>query len=162
MSKGVSPFISYALIILLAIAAVGVVTTVGLPTLRQSQESVAFDIALNNLQQIDSLIREVASEGQGSLRAVQVSVSGGKYFVTNGTSSLVFTYDTTRPFIPNATNVTRGNIRIVAGYRTGNMTLQYDKVNITGALSIQNGNYKICVENTGVVSGKTVVNVRVC
>jgi len=162
MSKGISPFIAYALVILLAVSAVSLVLILGLPVIQRSRESITFDIALNNMQQLDSTIREVASEGLGSLRAIQLSVTGGKYFVTNGTNKLVYAYETSQNLIANATNTTRGNIRIEAGQKNGNLTLQYSKINITGSFSVESGNYKICIENAGTSGGNTVINVRVC
>jgi hypothetical protein len=111
-------------------------------------------MGFNNMQQFDLMIREVASEGQGSSRTVQINVNIGKYSITN--NSLVFTYYTTKSFIQNSTAY--GNIRIMAGYNTGNLTLQYDNINITGSLNIQTGSYKICMQNTGAAT----VNVKVC
>lgn len=149
--RGVSQFISYALVILFSITAVAVVTMVSLPTLQKSREAATFDTGLNSMQQLDSAIREVASESQGSARSV--SVSGGMYSMVNGSNSLIFSF--TGP-ISNGTNTTIGNIRITAG----NMTLQYDRINLTGSFHLESG--KICVENAGAISGQAIVNIRSC
>ncbi|TAL48239.1 LamG domain-containing protein, partial [archaeon] len=166
MSKGVSLFISYALIILLAVSAVAIIMTVGLPTIKQSQESMSFNLAINNLQQLDSMIREVASEGQGSLRAVQISVNGGKYFMNAG--KLIFSFEPSKSFIPNGTNLTRGGIRIEGGqvtrFTTGNDTqavsLYLNQTNMSVYLHGGNGtvgyaNYSINMTN-GTLSNNTL------
>ncbi|TAL47912.1 LamG domain-containing protein, partial [archaeon] len=69
-----------------------------------------------------------------------------RMLLINGTQATAF----------NATQVLTGSTKAL------NMTLQYDKITLTGTMSIQSGNYKICVQNTGVSGGKTVVNIGLC
>jgi flagellin-like protein len=83
MKKGISPIISTVMLILIMISAAYIVIEVAKPTLDRAHDSAVMNEANQNMQLLDNLIREVASEGTGSLRSVVLKVSDGEYRVIN-------------------------------------------------------------------------------
>ncbi len=66
--KGISPIISTVMIIAITFAAVGIVMTIVLPSVDRAKEAALLNEAVQNMRVIDNMVREVASEGTGSLR----------------------------------------------------------------------------------------------
>jgi len=83
MVKGVSPIISFVLLVLISISAIYLVLYVAKPTIDRAYESAAMNEAGQNMQLLDNAIREVASEGTGGLRKIVMKVSDGNYRVVN-------------------------------------------------------------------------------
>jgi hypothetical protein len=93
MKKGVSTFIAFALTILFLTFAVVLVMTIVTPTLDRAKESGVVIEAFSNLELIDSAIKEVASEAQGSKRTISLTVSGGDYRVDKDKEWIYFEFD---------------------------------------------------------------------
>lgn len=93
MKKGVSTFIAFALTILFLTFAVVLVMTIVAPTLERARESGTVMEAFSNLELIDSAIKEVASESQGSKRTLSLTVSGGEYKVEKNKEWIYFEFD---------------------------------------------------------------------
>jgi|GEM_PF-6756978 hypothetical protein len=83
MKKGISTLISFVLLLLISIVAIYLVLNIIKPTVEMVFESAAMNEADQNMQLLDNLIREVASEGTGSLRSVLIKVSDGDYRLLN-------------------------------------------------------------------------------
>ncbi|MEM5869840.1 MAG: LamG domain-containing protein [Candidatus Aenigmatarchaeota archaeon] len=83
MRKGISTFISILLLILISTTATYLALNVLKPTVERAYESALINEAEQNMKLLDNLIREVASEGIGSLRSVVVKVSDGSYRIVN-------------------------------------------------------------------------------
>ena len=115
MLKGLSPFISTALIILILVSAVTLVLTLGKSTLDKINEANVINEATQNMKLIDSVIRQVASEGLGSLRKIQIKVSDGTYRVNEETNSLEFSYLVKYGTIEPGTYLKENNLLLVCG-----------------------------------------------
>jgi flagellin-like protein len=87
MRKGISPLISTVLLILITISATYIVINVAKPTVDRAYEASTMNEAEQNMQLLDNLIREVASEGTGSMRSISLKVSDGEYRIINTTGS---------------------------------------------------------------------------
>jgi hypothetical protein len=83
MGKGISTIISFVLLLLISIVAIYLVLNIIKPTLERVFESAAINEADQNMQLLDNLVREVASEGTGSMRSVLLKVSDGDYRILN-------------------------------------------------------------------------------
>ncbi|MEM5766044.1 MAG: LamG-like jellyroll fold domain-containing protein [Candidatus Aenigmatarchaeota archaeon] len=83
MRKGISPIVSTVLLILITVSAVYIVMNVAKPTVERAYEFGVINEAEQNMRLLDNLIREVASEGTGSLRSVVLKVSDGNYRIVN-------------------------------------------------------------------------------
>jgi type II secretory pathway pseudopilin PulG len=115
MLKGVSPFVSTVLIILITITAIILVLTIGMPVVEKAKESGIINEAMQNLHMLDKLIREVASEGIGSLRTMQLRSSGGEYKINQKTNSIDFTLETSSQRFPPGTFIKENNLIISSG-----------------------------------------------
>ncbi|MEM5829792.1 MAG: LamG domain-containing protein [Candidatus Aenigmatarchaeota archaeon] len=83
MKKGISPVISTVFLILITISATYIVMNVVKPTIDRAYEAGVMNEAEQNMRLLDNLIREVASEGRGSLRTVVLKVTDGNYKIIN-------------------------------------------------------------------------------
>ncbi|TAL47552.1 LamG domain-containing protein, partial [archaeon] len=113
--KGVSPFISYALVLLLAVSSLALIMFVAVPVLDRARDSSVINEAQSNLQKLDGYVREIASEASGSIRKISVGVTGGQYRVDNSSGQLIFTFDTKSGIVPFGANSKQGNIQISGG-----------------------------------------------
>jgi len=112
MLKGVSPLIGTVIVVLITVGAVSLVLTIGKPVIERSREYGIISEALQNMQTFDTLIREVASEGVGALRTVQLKVSGGEYKINQQTNSIDFTFAALYPPYSPGTVIKEGNLLI--------------------------------------------------
>jgi len=119
MVKGVSPIISVVLLILISVSAIYLVLNVAKPTIDRAYESAAMNEAGQNMQLLDNLIREVASEGTGSSRNVVLKVSDGDYRVVNtsGNFTGAVQYKIDLKYSPFAASMFKkvGNLKYTAG-----------------------------------------------
>lgn len=111
-AKGVSPFIASVLTILFGVLMLGIVLGVVNPTFQRAQDSTVITDSFQNLNLLNSAIKEVASEAQGSKRTVSISVSGGEYSIDGTTDSLLFIYDPSQNMYLTGT---KGDIKIEHG-----------------------------------------------
>jgi hypothetical protein len=111
-AKGVSPFIASVLTILFGVLMLGIVLGVVNPTFKRAQDSTVITDSFQNLNLLNSAIKEVASEAQGSKRTVSISVSGGEYSIDGTTDSILFTYDPSQNMYLTGT---KGDIKIEHG-----------------------------------------------
>lgn len=111
-SKGISPLIASVLSIMLGIMMLAVVLTVIQPTFKSAQDSSIIADIFQNLNLIDSAIREVSSEAQGSKRTITLGVSGGEYRIN---STYDWVYATYEPKSDLRLTGRRGDIRVDRG-----------------------------------------------
>lgn len=115
MLKGISPLISMVIVILVTVIAVAIAILVAVPTINQAKEAALINEAKQNMHQIDDSVREVASEGLGSLRNLNMKVSGGQYQVNGPGNSIDFTYAVKYGTVQAGTFIQDGNLQIIAG-----------------------------------------------
>ena len=114
-AKGISQIISTVIIFLITTTAIGLALLVGTPVIDRAKESVIFNEAIQNMKILDNAIKEVASEGKGSFRAVQLRVSGGEYKVSEKTNTMEFTHVIKSGILESGTFAKEGNVFIAAG-----------------------------------------------
>jgi len=115
MLKGVSALISMVIVILISVIAVGLVILVIMPTINKAKEAAILNEAKQNMHLIDDTIREVASEGLGSLRSLTFKSSGGEYKVNAPINSIDFSYSVKYSTVQAGTFIQDGNLMISAG-----------------------------------------------
>jgi len=113
--KGVSTLITTAFIVLLTVMSMALTLTVGLPAINKAKEASVINEGLQNMKVIDNTIREVASEGTGSLRSPQIKVSGGDYKVNQKGNSVDFTYEIKYGLFEPGSFVKEGNLLMMSG-----------------------------------------------
>jgi len=115
--KGVSALISAVIVIAITIASIGIVFTTILPTIRRAQDTATINEALQNMKILDNTIRQVASEGTGSLRSLVLKSSGGSFIVRNSTG-IEYIFETDFNYVPVRSVIKDGNIRTSSGMST--------------------------------------------
>lgn len=103
------------IVILVTVIAVAIAILVVVPTINQAKEAALISEAKQNMHLMDDAIREVASEGLGSLRNLNMKVSGGQYKVNGPGNSIDFTYAVKYGAVQAGTFVQDGNLQIIAG-----------------------------------------------
>jgi type II secretory pathway pseudopilin PulG len=115
LKKGVAPIITTVLIIFVSVIVITLVLLVGLPAIQRAKESGIINEAMQNMRLLDNLIREVASEGVGSLRTMQLRVSGGTYTINEKTNSIDFVFTVKSGIIQPGAFIQEGNLIMSAG-----------------------------------------------
>jgi hypothetical protein len=96
MSKGAAEVITSVLLVLITTVSVSIVLMIGLPAVNRAKEAGITNEAMKNMQVIDNAIKEVASEGTGSFRAVTLLINDGDYrifnYSGNNTGAVEFKY----------------------------------------------------------------------
>lgn len=147
-SKAVSPLISTAIVIMISIVSIGIVLTIGMPAIQRSQESAVFNEGMQNMRNLDNLIREVSSESVGSLRTMLLKVNDGRYSVREKSNSVDFEHTMTSNLLNPGTFVKEGNILITSG---GGAVAVEDDIDGDGATEIvlENEIMRVLIQKVG-------------
>jgi len=144
MGKGISQFISMLLIFSISITTISLALSIFKPTIERAYESNSIQEAEMNLKLLNTLIKEVASEGKGSLRSVVIKVSEGKYQLFNSTGNfngaIVYKIQLKQSFFPNLFFKKIGDLK----YSTGIST-----VGLVGYWNLNEGNGSIVRDLSG-------------
>jgi uncharacterized protein YoxC len=128
--KAVSAIIATIIIVLITVVGIALVLMVVTPTLNKAKESAVINEAMQNMKVLDNTVRQVASEGSGSLRSVQIRVTDGEYKVQNKTNTIEFTLSMVSGIIEPGTFVQEGNLFLTSG-----VTAKASEWNLTGGTS---------------------------
>jgi len=115
LKKGISPLIATVLVILLAFLAISVVLLIGIPAIERAREAAVINEAMQNMKAIGNTIKEVASEGLGSLRSLQMKVTDGEYKVNEKGNSVDFTYSIKSGIIQPGTSIKEDSVTLSCG-----------------------------------------------
>jgi hypothetical protein len=115
MLKGVSEIVSMVIVILITVIATGIVILFANPTINKGKEAGTLTEARQNMHLLDDAVREVASEGLGSLRTITMKSSGGQYKVNAPVNAIDFTYSAKYGTVQPGTFIQDGNLMISAG-----------------------------------------------
>ena len=122
MRKGASEIISTILMVLVSTVAVAVVLMIGMPAIDRAKEAGITNEAMKNIQVLDDTIREVASEGVGSLRTLRLQISDGDYrifnYSGNNSGAVEFRYSMKYNSFPLLGVKVDGNVKTSTGLST--------------------------------------------
>jgi hypothetical protein len=97
--KGISPLVGLVLTVALSTVAVAITLTVIIPTMDRIRDSNVINEALENLELINDVVRQVASESEGSKRSISVEVTDGFYRIDKDQEIIYFEYEPKTDFI---------------------------------------------------------------
>ena len=100
MKKGLSPFISLILVVMISIAGMVLVLRIGRPLLEKMEDFSRFSEAKDVMNQINSAIKEVSYEGNGSSRKLGAKISGGEYRVSSSEDSIIYELESKYELFP--------------------------------------------------------------
>src|SRR3990170_3458835 len=112
LNKGVSPLISTVFIILISISAISIVLLIALPAIEKGKEAAIINEAMQNMKSLSNSIKDVASEGVGSLRTLSMKVTAGEYKINEKSNSIDFTYAIKSDIIQPDSMVKEGDITL--------------------------------------------------
>ena len=156
--KAIEPLIATVLIIAISLAAITVVLTIGKPSIDKSREIMTFEEAQNILEKIDNSIREVASEGEGSTRSLNLAITGGEY--TIGENKILFEMDTEYGIVGDGVARQEGNLEIIGESGKVKIELDYVNIDIIGEDEVSVKNFNMIIKNTGYLT-KTQVEIKI-
>lgn len=94
MRKGVSPLIGFVITVSLISVAVTIVMAVIKPTFDRISDTNILDESMKNLELLNSVIKQVASESEGSKRTITLTVTDGNYRVNTTDDYIYVDYET--------------------------------------------------------------------
>lgn len=160
--KGVSPLVSYILLLGVVIAGIGIIITAGRPILQESRDTANIDQARANLLDLDKEIRDVASMGRYSSSEYSISAREGLYRFNTRKDLVFYTLETESGAIsPNASREF-GNLVINASGSDPSrvyLALNYTSINITGIDRLSSGLHTLQITNRGVSGDRTEIEI---
>lgn len=155
--KGISAIISTIIIVLITFTTITLVVMVATPTLDKAKESALINEAMQNMKVLDNTIRQVASEGSGSLRSVQIKVTDGTYRVQNKTNTIEFSYNMKSGIIEPGTFFQDGNLFLTSGVTA--KASEYDLDNDgSNELVLENEIMRVGIKKVGSRSSPTSID----
>ncbi len=115
MKKGLSPFISLILVVMISIAGIVLVLRIGRPLLEKTEDFSMFSEAKDMMNQINSAIKEVSYEGNGSSRKLGAKISGGEYRVSSSENSIIYELESKYELFPSGMWKKDGDLVIYTG-----------------------------------------------
>jgi len=157
LKKGISPLIATALVILLIFVAVGIVLLIGIPAIERAKEAAVINEAMLNMKAIGNTIKEVASEGIGSLRSLQIKVTGGEYKVNEKANSVDFTYSIKSGIVQPGTFITEDSVTLSCGANAKASEYDLDNDGNTD-LVLENEILRIAILKNGTQASSVFIN----
>lgn len=157
LNKAVSSLVATVFIILITVVSSAMVLTIGGPAIQRAQESAVMNEAVQNMHTLDNTVREVASEGAGSLRTVQLKITDGQYSVSNKTNTIEFTYKIQSNLLEPGTMVKDGNLLLSSNV---NAKASTSDLNSDGQneLILENEIMRVGIQSIGSRSSPTSIN----
>ena len=145
--KGLSPFISTTLIIMIGLVGITLVLNLVKPSLDKTKDSVIVNEALQNLNLIDDAIREIISEGESSKTTISLSVSDGAYETDPNCDCINFTYDMK---IGLDISGYKDGVNITRIGDTLRLFVDYSKIDIQGSDHFSKGSNSLSISHNGI------------
>lgn len=155
MSKGASEIATMALYVGVAVTAISASLSVGVPTIENMQEAASIQRAQNFMQQVDSSVEQVVSEGEGSTRTLSTDFDRGQIHFDNTTGSLIYELRTDASVISPQTTRRSGNILLSSN---ADVSVYNTSVNGTPCYMMENQYINACIKNVGNRSDQKNIN----
>jgi len=147
--KGVDALIASVLIILISVTAIFIAFQLGNPSTEKAKEILLMQEGKNNLMTIDNAVKNVLAEGEGSTRALRLTISGGYYTIDNITNSVLFSMESRAQIVGDGISKIEDGINITGATRMIYLRLQYSNIQIKGKGEVGRGTHTITVRNDG-------------
>ncbi len=145
-NKGLSPYISTVLVILIGIAALSLSLTFLTPALDNAKDSAIINEGFNNLEVIDNTIKEVASESVDSKRTINLKVTEGTYGVDSTNDFMNFTYRMREGL---SISGQRDNVNITISGKDITLFIKYTNIDLQGSEHFTKGDNSMIILNNG-------------
>lgn len=146
MGKGVSQIATAAMYVGVTVTAISVALTAGVPALQNMQEASSIRKAQSFMQELDSNVQEVVSEGEGSSRTVEVSFDRGRMYFSNESDALVYELQTDANVISPQSTRRSGNVILSSNAA---VTVENASVGGTDCYMMRNDHIEVCIQDIG-------------
>lgn len=146
MSKGVSQIATAAIYVGITVTAISVALTAGVPALQNLQDSSAISQMQQFMQELDGLVQQVASEGEGSTRTISTNIDRGFLYFQDSTSSLVYQLETDAEVISPQTTIREGNVLLSSN---ANVKVEETTVDGVDCYMMENEHVRACIKDIG-------------
>lgn len=143
MSKGVSEVATSAIYVGVTVSAISVAITAGVPALENMQEAASIRQAQQFMQQLDSNVQTVVSEGEGSARTVSGEFERGEMYFDDDTETLIYELQSDADVISPQTVSRDGNVILSS---SANVEVYNTTVDGTKCYMMENNRVKACIK----------------
>jgi len=148
--KGIDTLIASAVIIIISISAVFLALELSRPSTERTQEILLMQEGENTLSSIDNAVRTVLSEGEGSIRVLKFSITGGNYKIDNQTDAVTFSMDSKAQIVSFGVSKTENGINITGGAGIIYLNLSYENfIDVKGSDEFGRGYHSLTIRNDG-------------
>lgn len=155
MSKGVSEIATSAIYIGVTVSAISVAITAGVPALENMQDAASIRQAQDFMQELDSNVQTVVSEGEGSTRTVTGEFDRGEIYFDNDSKALIYELETQAEVISPQTTTRDGNVLLSS---SADVTVNETTVDGTDCYMMENDHIKACIKKVGSESDYGEIN----
>ncbi|UCG95411.1 MAG: hypothetical protein JSV92_05255 [archaeon] len=153
--KGISPFIAFVLVVTISVAATILVMRAWSGSLEKTQDYSIINEARGVMNSINSAVKNVVAEGEGSSRRLSFSISGGHYRVSSSQDSITFSLDSRKELFSPGMSKREGDLYLEAYQNyTVKLKLNYTSIDLVTDKRWSKGSYIFMVKNNGTSSGK--------
>jgi len=157
MNKGLDTFISFALVILIGLTGVMLALTLIKPTIDKATDNMVINEGFANLEKINKIINDVASETEGTRRTINVRVTDGEYQIDSTNSKIIFLYKMKSDL---SFSGSKGNVNITTDKSMATLSLAYDKILLQGS-RFSKGDNQIVITNEGIDEDSNKVTISI-
>jgi len=128
------------------IAATAIIYTAGIPIIQNLQCASTVEKMKTSFIDLDKVIQEVSSEGEGSKRVLTLNIDEGRLYVSGDNDTIYWTHECSAPVISPRTFQTFGNVVVGANMET---SAYEDQCKGQAALILENEYLKVCIKKIG-------------
>jgi len=147
--KGVDALIASVLILIISVTAIFLALQLGTPSTQRAKEILLMQEGKNNLVAIDDAVKNVLTEGEGSVRVLRLSISGGNYKIDNTTNSVLFSMESRSQIIAEGVSKTEDGINFTGTAGIIYLKLSYENIQITNEEELGTGHRTLTIRNNG-------------
>lgn len=153
--KGASEIITAVMLLGVTVVSTGVVLEVTGPAIDNIQDDSAIDRSVSFLNYVDQRVREVASEGEGSTRTVQVDLDRGEFEVNGSEDTFGYSLETDSASISPQSQTTIGAVQLAS-----NAQVEVSEENVNGedCFMMESERVEACIKKIGSESNLQSIN----
>lgn len=142
MRKAVAPMIGFLMAVALLLAALGIVLGVVMPILEDIQDGAALDSSISNLNDLDTVIRQVAREGRGATRSFTFSNRRGSFRFDQGANAILYELQTSTDAVSTRSMSQQGAVTLSVGR---DVSVRETSINGSRCYMMENRHLEACV-----------------
>lgn len=141
--KGASQTVSAVLITAVTLSAVGVVLNTAGPAIENARDSATIDRAVNFMNELDSSVRQVASEGEGSTRSYSLDFDRGYFYLNSSQDRFSYNLETGSQVISPQSRTQIGETELVSN---AFVSVYEDSYSGQDCYAMENQKIKTCIK----------------